>query len=91
MKVTDKFDKQFSKIDRASQKRISSELEKLTNDRYAGMKLVRELKGYYSLHCDDFRVIYQVDDKADEVILVAVGHRNRIYANVQRCVQIAHH
>ncbi len=88
IKITDKFDKQFSKIDRASQRRISLELEKLTSNRYAGEKLVRDLKGYYSLHCDDFRVIYHVDD-SDEVILLAVGHRNRIYANVHRCVQIA--
>ena len=85
IRASDKFDKQFAKLDKPNQILVNAEIEKLKENPELGEKLTRELRGYYSLHCDNFRVIYLLASASENLIsLVWVGHRSRVYEDFTR-------
>jgi mRNA interferase RelE/StbE len=47
--------------------------------RRVGRPLRFELEGKYSAHRGDYRVIYQLDDGRDTVVIPAIGHRADVY------------
>ncbi len=49
------------------------------NPRRAGKPLVGELEGLWSARRGDFRVVYEIDDDADIVIVLRVQHRGDVY------------
>ena len=49
------------------------------NPPQAGHALHFELEGMYSARRGDFRVIYTIDDEAESITIVAIGHRSDIY------------
>jgi mRNA interferase RelE/StbE len=53
------------------------EVNLLKNNPHAGKPLRGEWKGVYSLRMGDYRILYQI--KRDEIILLVVGHRKRVY------------
>jgi mRNA interferase RelE/StbE len=38
-----------------------------------------DLAGYFKLRAGDYRVLYVVDDEAQEIIVRGVGHRSSVY------------
>ena len=49
------------------------------NPRRAGKQLVGELEGLWSARRRDFRVVYEIDDAANIVIVLRVHHRGDVY------------
>ena len=49
------------------------------NPRRAGKPLVGELEGLWSARRGDFRVIYEIDDEAQAVLVYRVAHRRTAY------------
>lgn len=49
------------------------------NPRRAGKALVGELEGLWSARRGDFRVIYEIDDEANVVLVHRVAHRRTAY------------
>jgi mRNA-degrading endonuclease RelE of RelBE toxin-antitoxin system len=49
------------------------------NPRRAGKPLRGELEGLYSAIRGEFRVIYEIDDERDVVLVHRAQHRRRIY------------
>jgi mRNA-degrading endonuclease RelE of RelBE toxin-antitoxin system len=49
------------------------------NPRRAGKPLVGELEGLWSARRGDFRVIYEIDDEAQVVLVYRVAHRRTAY------------
>jgi mRNA-degrading endonuclease RelE of RelBE toxin-antitoxin system len=49
------------------------------NPRRAGKPLVGELKGLWSARRGDFRVVYEIDDDANLVIVLRVQPRGAVY------------
>ena len=47
--------------------------------RRVGRPLRFELEGKYSAHRGDYRVIYQLDEGRQTVVIVAIGHRADVY------------
>ncbi len=68
----------ISKSDKQNiRKAIESKLVK--NPIEFGRPLQYSLKGLRRLRVGDFRVIFQIDPKANVVLIVMIGHRREIY------------
>ena len=67
-------------------KKVRSSLERILNDFHAGKRLVDELEGLHSFRTGRFRIIYRVTRKND-IELVAVGPRARIYEDTYRIIK----
>ena len=77
VRFTPLFSKGIRALDREVQIRLLSQVNILKMNPYAGKPLRGEWKGIYSLRVGDYRVLYQI--KGNEVFLLVVGHRKRIY------------
>ncbi|MEH2377630.1 MAG: type II toxin-antitoxin system RelE/ParE family toxin [Nostoc sp.] len=38
-----------------------------------------DLSGYYRYRVGEYRVIYQIDDDLNQVTIILIGHRSRVY------------
>ena len=47
-----------------------------------GKPLLRTLKGYWKLRVGDYRVVFKIS--ANEVIILGIAHRKRIYRDMAR-------
>lgn len=77
VRFTPRFSKGIRALDKEVQIRILSQVNILKINPYAGKPLRGVWKGIYSLRVGDYRVLYQI--KGNEVFLLVVGHRKRIY------------
>jgi len=77
IRFTPRFLKNIKVLDREIQVRILREINILKTNPYVGKPLRSEWKGIYSLRIGDYRVLYQI--KKNEVFLLVVGHRKRVY------------
>lgn len=67
----------LKKLDRSSQAKILKQIQKKlvhAPDDF-GKPLRHELKGYWRLRVDDYRVIYEINRKTEEVTIWMVGQR----------------
>ncbi|MEH2412286.1 type II toxin-antitoxin system RelE family toxin [Nostoc sp.] len=51
----------------------------LIRKRYNIKLLKGELSGYYRYRVGNYRVIYQIDDDLNQVTILLIGHRSRVY------------
>lgn len=83
VKTTAKFDKEFKKLDRYTQKMIKAWIIKnlinCENPRSHGKGLVANKSGQWRYRIGDYRLICIIED--DELIITAlhIGHRREIY------------
>nr|DAT11227.1 MAG TPA: Cytotoxic translational repressor [Caudoviricetes sp.] len=79
---TDKARKILKKLDKATQKLITSymrEIEKLEEPRFRGKALSSNLKGYWRYRVGDYRVICEIKDEDLIVVVVTMDHRKKVY------------
>ncbi|MBN1103309.1 MAG: type II toxin-antitoxin system RelE/ParE family toxin [Deltaproteobacteria bacterium] len=67
-------------------RKIKVALRAILNDPYCGKDLKEELAGLLSFRVSRFRLVYRVSKKED-VEIVAVGPRERIYEETLRLLQ----
>jgi len=77
VRFTPRFLKRIRALDREVQVRILREVNILKTNPYAGKPLHGEWCGVYSLRMGDYRILYQI--KGNEIFLLVVGHRKRVY------------
>ncbi len=71
--------RQFRKLPKNLQARLTPHLNALTqNPRPSGIEKLKGEEGY-RLRVGDYRVLYEVRDKALLVLVVRVGHRREVY------------
>jgi mRNA interferase RelE/StbE len=76
----DKVKKDLKKIDKLWQRKIIDAIkEKLVDNPYCGKKLVGNLSPYFRLRVQDYRVIYEINDKEIIVVVIKIKHRKDIY------------
>jgi len=77
---SDTFRKQFSKLEKNTQQRIISALERI---RIRPDYFVKKLVGspYYKLRIGNYRIILDVDKNKLMILLMKIGHRKNIYKN----------
>ena len=83
LKMAVEAERQFSKLDKPVQKRMTeffnNRLLTLSNPRLLGKALSGQLSQYWSYRISDYRVIADIQDEALTIIAVNIGHRRDIY------------
>ena len=81
--TTDKFDKSFKKLDKQTQKIIKAWIEKnlmgCEDPRLHGKGLTANKSGQWRYRVGDYRILAEIRESELVLVLVEVGHRNRIY------------
>ncbi len=74
--------KEFKKLPVAVKQRISVQIDALRLDpRPPGTKALQGGNGQLRIRIGDYRVIYRIQDEQLTVLILKVGHRNKIYKN----------
>ena len=67
-------------------KKIQASLKIILSEPYSGKALIDELSGLRSFRVSSFRIIYRIKDP-EQIELVAIGPRERIYQETFRIIQ----
>ncbi len=83
LETTKRFDKEFKKLDRYTQKMLKSwlmeNIEGTDNPRKHGKDLVGNKKGFWRYRIGDYRIITEIQDERVVVLALSVGHRREVY------------
>ena len=52
------------------------------NPKPSGCRKITGSENDYHVRIGDYRVIYEIDEKNKQIIILAVGHRKDIYRNI---------
>ncbi len=67
-------------------KKVKASLKIILSEPHSGKALMEELSGLRSFRVSSFRMIYRIK-KPDQIELVAIGPRERIYQETFRMIQ----
>lgn len=83
VETTARFDKEFKKLDRYTQKMIKAWIEKnlvdCDNPRARGKALTANRTGQWRYRIGDYRLICLIKDNELIILAMTVGHRREIY------------
>jgi mRNA interferase RelE/StbE len=69
----------LKKIDKNSQKRVLEKIQKLKNNPRIGKPLTGNLRGFWRLRQDNYRIVYRIKDQELIVYIMNIGGRGNIY------------
>lgn len=82
-KTTARFDREFKRLDRYTQKMLKSWIVKnlvsCQDPREHGKSLTANRKGQWRYRIGDYRLICQIEDDCLIILALSVGHRRDIY------------
>lgn len=82
--VSDRFKKEFKKLDKYTQKIIRAWIDKnlvgCENPRQHGKGLTANKSGQWRYRIGNYRLICQIDDNKLVILALTVGHRKNIYS-----------
>ena len=85
VETTARFDKEFKKLDRYTQRMIKGWIDKnlieTENPRQHGKGLTADRSGQWRYRIGDYRLICHIDDNRLIILALTVGHRREIYAD----------
>lgn len=85
VETTARFDKEFRKLDRYTQRMIKGWIDKhlvdTDNPRSQGKGLTANRSGQWRYRIGDYRLICQIDDGKLVILALSVGNRSEVYAN----------
>lgn len=83
VETTARFDKEFRKLDRYTQKIIKAWIDKnlvnCENPRLYGKGLTANRSGQWRYRIGDYRLICHIDDGKLVILALSVGHRREVY------------
>lgn len=71
--------KHYKKLPQSEQKKIKKKLLSLQQNPHSGKKLEGELKGQRSLRAWPYRIIYEVNEKRQQIEVSDILHRQGAY------------
>lgn len=72
--------RELASLPREAQRRIARHIDALASDpRPAGAQMLRGPERILRLRVGDYRMLFQVEDKALAVVIVKIGHRREVY------------
>jgi len=79
-------ERQVVSLPQSVKARISDRIARLRLDpRGSETKAIKaRVRGLYRVRIGDYRVVYQIKDEEQVVQIVSVGHRSRVYADIER-------
>lgn len=85
IETTARFDKEFKKLDRYTQRMIKGWIEKNLvgeeNPRRHGKGLTANRSGQWRYRIGDYRLLCYIDDGKLVILALSVGHRREVYKN----------
>jgi len=78
-KVSNSFERDFRKLGHADRDRIWKLLEQIQEEPHSYKPLSGQLSGMRSARVGDLRVLYIVEENEKRIVLLRVGHRERVY------------
>lgn len=85
VETTARFDKEFRKLDRYTQRIIKGWIEKnlvdTDNPRAHGKGLTANRSGQWRYRIGDYRLICHIDDGKLVILALSVGHRSEVYSS----------
>ena len=83
VETTSRFDKEFKKLDRYTQRMIKAWIEKklegCTNPRQYGKGLTANRNGQWRYRIGEYRLICQMEDDRLIILALNIGHRREVY------------
>ena len=83
VETTSRFDKEFKKLDRYTQRMIKAWIEKnlegCTNPRQHGKGLKANRNDQWRYRIGDYRLICQIEDDRLIILALNIGHRREVY------------
>lgn len=83
IETTLRFDKEFKKLDRYTQKMMKAWIEKhlvgCTNPRLYVKGLSANRAGQWRYRVGDYRLICEIDEEEVVILALSIGHRREIY------------
>jgi mRNA interferase RelE/StbE len=81
IKLLKRAERDLSQLPKKDLNRVSEEIAALAdNPRPPRAKQLQgDLKGHFRIRVGNYRVVYQVDNKASLVAVVRIGHRREVY------------
>ncbi len=83
VETTARFDKEFKKLDRYTQKMVKAWIEKNLIDcddpRLHGKGLTANRSGQWRYRIGDYRLICLIEDNRLVILALSIGHRSEIY------------
>ncbi len=85
VETTARFDKEFKKLDRYTQRMIKGWIDKnlidTENHRQHGKGLTADRSGQWRYRIGDYRLICHIDDNRLIILALSVGHRREVYTD----------
>lgn len=83
IEFTPRAEKQFKALEKSTQIRLARRINSLANNpRPQGVKKLESEEDFYRVRVGDYRVVYQIRDKALVVLIVRIGHRSEVYRGI---------
>lgn len=83
VETTPRFDREFKKLDRYTQRMLKAWIEKhlidCTDPRQTGKGLVANRSGQWRYRVGDYRMICLIEDDRLVILALSIGHRRDIY------------
>lgn len=83
VETTHRFDREFKKLDRYTQRMLKAWIEKhlidCTDPRQTGKGLVANRSGQWRYRIGDYRMICLIEDDRLVILALSIGHRRDIY------------
>ena len=83
IETTARFDKEFKKLDRYTQRMIKGWIDKNLVDtddpRWHGKGLTANRSGQWRYRIGDYRLLCQIDDGKLVILALSIGHRREVY------------
>lgn len=84
LETTSRFDKEFKKLDRYTQRMlknwIAKNLQDTSDPRFHGKTLSGNLRDLWRYRIGDYRLICQLEDDRLVILTLSVGHRRDAYS-----------
>jgi mRNA interferase RelE/StbE len=77
--LSNKFDKEFSQLDKKLQVRVVEGLKDIKENPYEGKPLKGKLKEMLSWRVGKYRILYQIQGNKLLIIVINVEHRKHVY------------
>ncbi len=79
VEVTPAAERQIRKLDRETQRRVLTCLEKLGEEPRPRDCVKLQAEDLYRVRAGDYRIIYEIEDRRLIVLVLKVGHRREVY------------
>ena len=77
--LSNKFDREFSQLEKAVQDRVVEALRELNENPQAGKQLKGKLKNLWSWRLGKYRILYQIQEEKLLIFAISVRHRKHVY------------